>query len=153
ILVPIPESLSYMNYVAFHKRLDNIDARVNSLKGMIREVREEVEHTQVEVSTMKEQVEDLEIELTNLKADMEVLAFGFSERKESKVIKAELKNVLAKVLPDNNTAKIDTVSDPAKMGIITFDTFQDKIKFYKAIRTNTDPSILGKLFFRNNLTK
>ena len=84
---------------------------------------------------------------------MQVVVFGFKERTEPRTIEESLNTMLKGLLGDGCTAQVNALGDPAKVGMITFKSIADKIDFYKKVRNNPNKSIVGDLFFRNNLTR
>ena len=50
----------------------------------------------------------------------QVVALGFKEGKAAKTVIDDIENILKRIMGEGHGAKVDTYTDPARMGMITF---------------------------------
>ena len=54
--------------------------------------------------------------------DLQVVAVGSKARKEAATVVREPENILKQIMGEGHGAKVQTFTEPARMGMITFDT-------------------------------
>ena len=87
------------------------------------------------------------------KRELQVIVGGFKEETEEDEIVRAIEGFLAEGTRRHKVNKVFTFSDPARVGVIQFDTEASKIGFYKKIR-NVSKQVSDnlKLWFTNNRT-
>ena len=79
---------------------------------------------------------------------VDVVVRGFKEKKSAESIISEIEDMLRIVRGGSQGVIIDVPSDPSNCGFLKFDSFDEKLKFYKtAHQKKKDGALTGDMFF------